>query len=206
MLNIINVVLMVTCFFSESALAFDPSKLWSFGENGPWNILLELSDANVNLYYEVDTSLHLVSGVAHGIHGKVWLENKDPLSVRALIQFPVAQMSSGNDSRDRKMYKVMRASQYPEVSLIVEKATDLCLPESLHEGQSCPALLSAAIQIAAISKKIDLPIVVKKIGQDYLVSGTTNIKWRDYQIEDPSTFLAKLKEDVKISFSCKLSR
>lgn len=198
-------ILLILLVTLTPAHAFDPTELFSWGKEHTWNLPSDLSDTNTKIEFEVDTSLHLVSGVAPGIRGKVWLEDDSFQSIKAEIKIPVQQMSTGNESRDRKMHKVMKAARFPEVIFTVSQVKNLCDPKSLDGGSQCRAELAAQIQIAGIDKALLVPVVVRKAAGNYQVSGTTTLKWRDFGIEDPSTFLAKLKETVSISFSCKLS-
>ena len=87
---------------------------------GPWNLPVSISDDNTTINFQLDTSLHLVKGLASGVSGKIWLENEDqPNSIRAEIRIPVAGFQTGNSNRDEKIKKVMSFLKFPDVIFTV---------------------------------------------------------------------------------------
>ena len=173
-------------------------------KNTHWNLPIELNDSNTNVKFEVDSTLHLISGISKHISGKAWLkDDKKPSSIKAEISFPIKFFNTGNESRDSKMRKVMNAARYPNVKFSIQSTSDICLPSSL-ENKRCEAKLIGNLSIRGISKQISIPILIKKSLKGYDVHGKTSFKWADFGIEDPSTFLAKLYEDVTVSFKCTL--
>jgi len=177
---------------------FSPTK-------GPWGLPVEVSPEMVEVTFEVDTTLHLVQGRVRRIEGRVWLADEaDSTSIRADIRFPIAGFFTGNDNRDGKIQKVMHAARFPAVHLKVEHTAGVCAPESITPAGVCQATLLGTLSMSGQGRQVSLPIAISRLGQGWRITGGTTLRWPDFGIDDPSTFLAKVEEEVRLSFSLTL--
>lgn len=173
----------------------------------PWNLPQELNNQNAEVTFEVDSTWHLVHGVARTVVGRLWLADaKDYHSIRGHIRLPVAAFDTDSENRDEKLRKVMHSSAAPEVIVeLVESLPALCDPQMLSEGQPCHVEIPANLTINAITKRVTLTSEVSRQAGSYRISGATTIRWADYRVDDPSIFIAKLHDEVKIQFSVTLN-
>ena len=174
-------------------------------DSAKWNLPQELSEKNIQLSFEVDTTMHLVKGAVTGISGKAWLEDEtDPSSIRAEIKLPLNLFNTGNESRDRKLREVMGFAHQPELVFRILSVKEICSPQSLVSQGTCHGSINGELKINEITRGISFPIVIHRDGDIFEVSGETSVSWPDYNVEDPSTFLAKLEKDVRVHFICRL--
>ena len=175
------------------------------GGGGAWHLPVEVSPEIAEVTFEVDTTLHLVRGRVRRIEGRVWLADEaDPTSIRAELRFPIAGFFTGNDNRDGKIRTVMHAASFPEVHLRVERSAGVCTPESITPAGVCRATLFGMLSMSGQGRQVSLPIAISRFGKGWRITGETILRWPDFGIDDPSTFLAKVEEEVKLSFTLTL--
>ena len=118
---------------------------------------------------------------------------------------PVAAFDTDNESRDEKLKTVMHTERIPNVIFEFLRSTPtLCDPKTLVNSQSCTFEVSGDLTINGVTRKVIVPSEVTSIHSSYKISGTTSIRWTDFDVGDPSILIAKLYDDVKINFSVKL--
>jgi polyisoprenoid-binding protein YceI len=167
-----------------------------------WNLPHDLNPENTRVTFEVDSTWHTVHGVAKQVEGRLWLDDtKNFRSIRGRIKFPVAAFDTENADRDEKLREVMHSDSAPEVIFEFREAVPgLCDPSSLVGAAICRVEIPGILTINDVSRKVVLRAEISALGRAYKISGTTVIKWADYRVDDPSIFIAKLYEEVKIDF------
>ncbi|MCB0321616.1 MAG: YceI family protein, partial [Bdellovibrionales bacterium] len=172
---------------------------------GPWNLPATFDDSNTVVTFQVASSIHTVKGTTSHINGHAWLESdENSASIRGGVKFPVRYFNTGNESRDRKLRSVMAADRFPDVVFVLDAVERICNPTTLLESGTCSAELKGTLTIRGSAKKMRIPVKIVNSNGKYIVSGTTIIDWSEYQVEDPSTFIAKLSKEVLIEFQCTL--
>lgn len=199
-------LVLVLCFVTVvlppgSAAALDFEKL--FGSS-PWGLPVSLSEQNTTIRYEVDATIHTVKGTVDKLTGRAWLlSDSDPRSVQVEVSFAIADMSSGNDSRDTRMRKAMHADTQPVVRLRLA-AKELCLPASITPQGSCSGSLGGELSISGVSLPVTAPVTVRNSPDSLVVQGSTTVSWKAFSIEDPSTLLASVQDPVHITYEVRL--
>jgi polyisoprenoid-binding protein YceI len=170
-----------------------------------WFLPKRLSDHNLVVGFDVDTTWHWVHGQTSGIDGEAMLSAPDdPQSVAIEVKIPVANFDTDSSSRDSELRNVMAADKYPFVILNASGLTKGCTPAKVLAEGSCEDAMAAKIQIRAIKSDFLLPILMKKTKEGFSVEGSFNIKWPDFGVEDPSILVARVHKDVTIKFKVTL--
>ena len=115
-------------FFSQRASTAPPSSEPS--AHGPlWNLPAHITDDQISVSFEVDSTWHLVHGTTSGVTGDVWLANpNDPHSVRARIVFPILNFHTNKESRDLRLLEVVHADRFSVVTFSVLSMSANCNP------------------------------------------------------------------------------
>ena len=167
-----------------------------------WHLPLAVSDANTKATFKFDTTWITVRGKTSQLSGKVWLEDPaDYRSVRAEIHFPVRAIDTANAARDNDLRKVMNEPQFPEVTLSVSGVDNLCSPEIIDQQGVCSGMMHGTLTIRGVSRALDLPFLLKKDGNAYVTGGSVKFSWKDFGVEDPSSFYARVHKTVKVDYS-----
>lgn len=168
-----------------------------------------LNDQNTTVNFEVDSTWHMVHGKTSQIKGELFLEKPEQISsLKGQIVIPVVSFNTDNSSRDKKLLLVMAASQFPDVQLEVINTKNLCEPNQVAQGElgnSCLGEVEAQLQIRDVNQKINFPIKLEKNANGVFVSGHFILNWKDFNVEDPSILIAKVKAEAKVSFELKLN-
>jgi polyisoprenoid-binding protein YceI len=172
-----------------------------------WNLPEELSTENTRVTFEVDSTWHLVHGVVKEVAGRLWLANPEDFhSIRGIVKLPVAGFDTDDESRDERLREVMHSDLAPSVIFEMdEDIPKLCDPGSLTESSSCELAVPGRLTINNVSRAVELRVVLKRSGSSIDASGGTKIKWSDFGVDDPSIFVARLHEEVNISFQVLLT-
>lgn len=163
----------------------------------------KLSDKNVKISFEVDSTWHLVEGKTSGIGGQVALT--DSGNVNAEILIPVAKFDTDSGMRDKKMKKVMHQTKHPNVSFKVFNILNICKDDILA-SKKCDVEVDGELEISGNKKKIKFPAKIFVEKSMLNLEGKTSLLWADYGVEDPSILVAKLNEKVSINFNVKLDK
>lgn len=171
----------------------------------PYTLPLTLDDSNTSVTFEVDSTWHLVKGSTAGISGTVWHEDTaDPNAIAATISIPVQQFDTDNSDRDERMREVLHAAQYPFVKYTLQQLQTEC-PASMNSGHDpCTIQLRGTVEISGTQRPLEISGTMEREENGFLVRGATTLSWKDFGVEDPSIFIARLDENVHISFQVHL--
>lgn len=172
-----------------------------------WPLPLVLSDKNAHIRFEVDSTWHRVKGTTGNIEGRAWLEQPDDItSLRAEISVPVAQFDTDNSSRDEKLREVMAAAEFPKVSVTISSVEHLCRPDEITDRNPCRFLLDGTIQVRDVRRPIRFVSTLERSGESFILRAHSAIDWRDFKVEDPSIFVARLDHTVQIDADLTIPR
>ncbi len=167
-----------------------------------WQLPVELSDKNTTVSFEVDSTWHLVQGTTAQIFGRAWLtDSKDPLSVRALVEFPVEKFNTNNSTRDERMREVMDSKNYPNVRLEIDSLRPECTADDFIKTGQCQLSIATRLTIHGNQRLQELSALLERKQSTITVTGTSQFSWLDFAVEDPSIFVAKLEPQMKVTFS-----
>lgn len=198
---ILVVLILLSCSYRE-ALADELLK-----EPG-WNLPLTLSEKNVRVSFELDSTWHTVHGTALTVTGHVGLRNLgDPNSIEAHVSIPVDKLDTENSMRDKKMRKVMSADKYPNIIFKSSTPSFSCLPGAITKNGSCFETISGNLTIMKESKNVSIPIEIRADEQGgYVVRGKIMLSWAEYGVEDPSILVARVDPEVQVRFELHIPR
>lgn len=164
-----------------------------------------LSSENTIVKFEVDSTWHLIKGVAREVNGRVWISDVTNLSsVSADILFAIKSLDTDNSMRDDRLREVMAADKYPNVRFQMLGVTKACDLAKLEVNVECTTELKGRLRIRDVTKELLIPARIIKKKENYSINGKTSIQWADYGVEDPSILIAKLDKTVVISFEVNL--
>jgi polyisoprenoid-binding protein YceI len=145
---------------------------------------------------------HLIEGRTSGLTGRVWLANpKDPLSVQASIEFPVARFNTEGEMRDERMREVMDSTHSPHVTLLVESLKPECTPATFKSVGRCGARVSTRLKIRGVEQPLEIHAELVTNQREGVLRGETRCRWADFGVEDPSILVARLDPEVVITYS-----
>jgi polyisoprenoid-binding protein YceI len=112
-----------------------------------------------------------------------------------VITVPLAQMTTGNDLRDKHMReKYLETDKYPDAELTVARWA-LRVPE---DGTRVVAWAPGTLKLHGKSKEVKVVYKAKRSGNSYAVEATTDINVTDFGIETPSFLSVSVKPEVDI--------
>lgn len=199
--RIISVSILSICVFTANAFAAETA----LPAQSTWKLPVEVSDRNTKVQFDVDTTWHVVTGKTSNLTGRVFLADpQDPMSVQAEIHFPVKQFDTGWGARNDSLYDHMAADKFTEVVYRVTKLQPTCRLEELQRTGECQTLLNGTLSIRDITREATIPAIIKKTNAGYEVSGDFTFRWDAFNVEDPSIIVAKVKPEVKVSYTIEL--
>jgi polyisoprenoid-binding protein YceI len=180
-------------------------------ESPLWNLPAQLNESNTHISFRLDSTWHQVNGTIRKLEGELWLhEPRDKSSVRGWVEFRVADMDTGNSSRDNKMRRVMHVNKYPSVRFDITDVNELCDPKDLDlikddkKALSCPGMARGNLSISGKTLPVKLKLNLQKNNANYVIKGDTQIQWDDFGVEDPSILVAYVDELVLIEIEVTL--
>ena len=169
-----------------------------------WKVPETLNDSNTKIYFDVDSTWHIVHGKLSGITGTIApLDPATPLSVTAELHFPIQGISTGFSLRDDSLHEHFESETYPEATLTILGSNGTCTVTSL-EGQVCKVTLDSELTIHGTTKKLELPATIVPAFGGALLSGSVEFDWQTFGIKDPSMSISTVKPMVSVYYSVRL--
>ena len=166
-----------------------------------WPLPATLSDSNTEVRFEVDSTWHLVKGKTSGVSGHISLAKPDDWkSVTGVISIPVDRFDTDNSSRDEKMREVMAQPTFPAVEIHVLGLEGECSPALVP----CSGTMNAQLTIRGKTLKVPVSYSATHDGTHLVLTGESKFLWSDFDVEDPSIFIAKLSNVVTVKYQVKL--
>ena len=169
-----------------------------------WNLPVEISPANTDVRFEVDSTWHMIHGTAGRPRGRAALADPaNPASVMVDLFFPVRELNTENSRRDTRMREVLAESSYPEIEVHLKTLGTGCERLYTSEG-TCRAELPGVMKIRGVERPLVLDCTVERNAGGIQVSGEYTFSWADFGVEDPSIIVARLNKNVRILYTVKL--
>jgi polyisoprenoid-binding protein YceI len=101
---------------------------------------------------------------------------------------------TGNEHRDRDLYKAMDADRYPMVRFDLTSIT----PGGVVQGDSVDATLHGTFTARGVTHDVDVPVAIAFGPESIAVRGQFPLDLKDYRIHGLSRMLGLLKVDEHI--------
>jgi len=173
-----------------------------------WNLPTTLTDLNTEVGFAVDSTWHMVNCRTPNITGKAWLEDPaDSNSIRVTLSIPVATFETDDRACNKRLLSCMDEKNFKHVSAEVLSAQMGCTAKEVVPGKNCEGTFTGALTIRDITKQLSIPFTLKKVKDDYVVSGKFPLRWAEYGVDDPSVFLVShVDETAEVKFSVTLEK
>ena len=180
----------ILLFLAASALAQDRSGI-------RYKIVAEGSD----LRWDLPATLHTVHGVAQRLSGTVDAAPgaRGEWKIRSRIAVPAAAMTTGNESRDKKMrLKVLETDRFPEIVFEARHVTaDLSrFPKDEHFTVE----VTGDLTVHGKAVRVKLPVDVFVRPDHVLLRGSFPLAWKQFGLADPSFGLVRVREPLRVRF------
>lgn len=170
----------------------------------PWKLPLSLSERNTVVTFDVDTTWHVVHGVAQKVQGEISSSDPaNPLAIQGEIRFPVAAMDTGWDARDDSFYEHIESEKFNHVVFTIASVGGDCAIDTLGV-KPCAVKINGSLTIRDVKKDVSLDAMITSSDAGYTVSGKTVLQWASYGMKDPSIIVAKVQPDVTVNFAVTL--
>jgi polyisoprenoid-binding protein YceI len=159
-------------------------------------ITVNLDAAQTKIEWTLGDVLHTVHGTFKVRSGSVTF---DPKSGDASGEIIVDATSgeSGNHARDQKMHKeTLESQRYPEITFSPAHVTGKIADQGTSSIQ-----VQGMFLIHGAGHNITLSLPVEKRGNEVKASTSFDVPYQEWGIKNPSTFLLKVDNKVKISVS-----
>ena len=183
---------LIASLLSLQAVAQEPSQVTSYS----------LDAEHSTLTWELPATLHTVRGVAPEFSGSIALdpgEESKTVRVHAKVSVRAASMKTGNESRDKTMReKVLEADQYPDIAFELDGVeADWA---RLAASQPFDARVSGRLTIHGKTLPIEIPVSVNPTADAVVLSGSFPLRWKAYELHDPSFGIITVREPMKVLF------
>jgi polyisoprenoid-binding protein YceI len=140
--------------------------------------------------YTLVHPLHTVQGISNQVSSQLMLSENGIQIKRVNVSIPVQSFDSGNRRRDRDMLKVTEADRYPEVTFVSSDIVE----------QNGALAVTGQLSFHGVTREIKFTAQQVRQGEELVVEGGFVISLEEYNIERPSIFTMKVKDDLQVSF------
>ena len=139
-----------------------------------------------------DNRANTAVGRTPDVTGGLVLEGTSITSVE--ITANMQDLESGDDRRDGQLQRqAIETSQFPEASFRLTTPVDLgTLPA---DDETLSATATGELTLHGVTKTVELPIQARLSGDVVTVTGSIEIQFADYDIEQPTSFIVLSIED-----------
>ena len=177
-------------------------------------VRLAIDPEGSEVTFLMETTWHEVHGTARGITGTIESAGGS-LFADAVVTFVVdaTTMETGNGRRDKTMHAdYMMTSEWPRITfrstappvLLGKDAGGGAVSLGKEPGADAGAVsfeLAGDLTVRSETRGVILSLTARPDGDGWVVTGEHIVSLRDYGIPDPSIFLNKVQDAVKVTFS-----
>ncbi len=159
-------------------------------------ITVNLDPAQTRIEWTLGDVLHTVHGTFRVKSGNVTF---DPRTGDASGEIIVDATSgeSGNHARDQKMHKeILESKRYPEITFSPKHVTGNVSDQGTSNIQ-----VQGLFHIHGAGHDLTLSLSVAKSGDEVKASTSFDVPYQEWGMKNPSTFLLKVENKVKINIS-----
>jgi polyisoprenoid-binding protein YceI len=159
-------------------------------------ITINLDPARTKVEWTLGDVLHTVHGTFTLRSGSVTFNPKSG-DASAEIIVDATSGESGNHARDQKMHKeILESRRYPEITFSPNHVTG-----NLSNQGASRIQVQGKFHIHGADHDLTLSLPVEKSGNEVKASTSFDVPYEDWGMKNPSTFLLKVDNKVKISIS-----
>jgi polyisoprenoid-binding protein YceI len=171
-------------------LLFAP-RLFTFAQAQQQTFTLDPAQTKVN--FTVDSTLHTVHGDFRLKRGSIQFDNATGIAGGELVVDSTSG-ESGSDGRDKKMQKdILESPKYSDIVFTPQHIKGLVAAE----GKSAVEV-EGILTMHGKSKPVTMPLEVQLQGGTGSADGTFSVKYQEWGMRNPSTFILRVNEKVDI--------
>lgn len=157
---------------------------------------VQLDPANVKVQFTLGDVLHTVKGQFQLKSGNIQF---DPSTGAANgdIVIDAASGNSGNKARDKKMHKENLESQrYPTIEFLPQHITGNLAPQGASNVQ-----VAGIFRMHGMERPLIMNVALRLTGDRLSAATQFPLRYEDWGIKNPSTFILRVSDTVKIDIS-----
>ena len=152
------------------------------------------STSNGYAKFDASTSISNYSGETNSLTGNMNLQNKE-----ISFSLPVDSIKTGIGMRDRDMYKLLETDQYPTIVFTGKLVSDFDPSEDKQKAKA-----KGMLTIKNETREITVEGTLQKTGGGLQLEAGWTLLLSEYNIDRPSKFFAKVRDEHKIAISALL--
>ena len=152
-----------------------------------------LDPAQTKVNFTVDSTLHTVHGDFHLKRGSIQFDNATGAASGELV-VDSASGESGSEGRDKKMHKdILESPKYSDIVFTPQHVKGTVA----NEGKSTVEV-EGILTMHGKSKPVTMPLVVLLQDGAGSAEGSFNVKYLEWGMKNPSTFILRVNDTVQI--------
>lgn len=133
-----------------------------------------------------------VPGFAKKFKFKSEYDEKNQVASTTEISFNVEDLDTDSSGRNEKMHETcLSKTKTPQITIKTAKV-DI---KNLENGS-----VDAVMNVRGVDKPIKLNLSVKSVDKNFVIEGTSQVKFSELEIPDPSIVIAKVNDVIDIKF------
>jgi len=152
-----------------------------------------LDPAQTKVNFTVDSTLHTVHGDFRLKRGSIQFDNATGAAGGELV-VDSASGESGSDGRDKKMHKdVLESQKYADIVFTPEH-----IKGTVAEAGKSTVEVEGILTMHGKSNPVTMPLEVQLQNGAGSADGSFSVKYREWGMKNPSTFILRVNEKVEI--------
>lgn len=146
-------------------------------------------------------TLHKVKGKTGSVEGRVSLSpGESSVKMDGTIGIDASSLDTGNGRRDRSMRKNhLEVESHPT---ILFRPTGLAGPvQDLFHQKTATLQVRGDLTLHGVTKKLEIPVHANMDQGRILIEGSFLVELKDYNIKNPSRFLLRVKDRIRVWFN-----
>lgn len=166
-----------------------------------------LSNNSSTLKVDGTSNLHDWSITSNNQKGKMTAEvNDGKVTKIQALEFSVAteSLKSGKSGMDKNTYKALKSDKHKQITFTMNNVKSL----NCSSANSCKATVNGNLNIAGVSKSVDITFDIKVSGSSITLNGNRKIKMTDYKVDPPTAMLGTITtgNEVNVIFKSVFTR
>jgi polyisoprenoid-binding protein YceI len=156
----------------------------------------EVDGARSEIAWEVEASRRPVRSSTRDLTGtaRVVQVGDEGALLEGRLEIAAGSFDTGNARRDRTLRESCLATgEHPRIVFVPRR---VFRTSSWAEDEVLA--LEGDLSIRGVTKAVRIPVTLSRRGQRLVVDGVTRLRWADYGIPDPSSFLLRVRPEVRI--------
>ena len=152
-----------------------------------------LDPAQTKVNFTIDSTLHTVHGDFRLKRGSIQFDDATGQAGGKIV-VDAASGQSGNDGRDKKMHKdVLESPTYSDIVFMPQHIKGTVAAEGKSQIE-----IEGTLTMHGKSKPATLPLEVQLQGGSGTVDGSFTVKYQEWGMKSPSTFILHVSDKVEI--------